>query len=69
MYQKDSLILSEWIMTEIDPQILSCEKLLVDALKDPTIKLLLSGLKRAGCDFNPLRHSVCEPCGTELAGG
>ena len=53
-----------------DPQVLKCEKNIARAIQSsPFIRLMLAGLKDAGCTVTPHRHMVCEPCSPEVSGG
>jgi len=46
-----------------------CEELVSRALHSPLVKSLLAGLRSQGCQFDVVRHLVCEPCQEGLAGG
>ena len=53
-----------------DVDMTACEVYVTKALSScPLIKSLLKGLKDAGCNFDVVRHVVCEPCDNDLAGG
>lgn len=54
-----------------DPLVLQCEKNIARAIKNsPFIRLMLEGLKDAGCTVTPHRHLVCESaCSPEVSGG
>ena len=46
-----------------------CEVLVTRALQSPLVQSLLQGLEDRGCQFDLVRHVVCEPCQPGLAGG
>ena len=54
-----------------DPLVIQCEKNIARAIRNsPFIRLMLTGLKEAGCTVTPHRHLVCEPeCSPEVSGG
>ena len=54
-----------------DPSVVQCEKNIARALRtSPFIRLMISGLEKAGCNLTPHRHLVCEPgCSPAVSGG
>ena len=54
-----------------DPLVAQCEKNIARAIRNsPFIRLMLAGLKEAGCTVTPHRHLVCEAaCSPEVSGG
>ena len=46
-----------------------CEVLVTRALSSPLVRALVRGLESQGCQFDLVRHVVCEPCEGGLAGG
>ena len=46
-----------------------CEVLVTRALNSPLVRALIQGLESQGCQFDLVRHVVCEPCEGGLAGG
>ena len=52
-----------------DEVMLECEVLVTRALSSPLVRALVQGLESEGCQFDLVRHVVCEPCEGGLAGG
>ncbi|XP_014675101.1 PREDICTED: mitochondrial inner membrane protease ATP23 homolog [Priapulus caudatus] len=53
-----------------DIEKIKCEKNCYYSIqKSPYVRLLLSALKSAGCEFDPRRHVSCEVCGDLVTGG
>ena len=46
-----------------------CEVLVTRALNSPLVRALIQGLESQGCQFDLVRHVVCETCEGDLAGG
>ncbi|XP_050420125.1 mitochondrial inner membrane protease ATP23 homolog [Adelges cooleyi] len=47
-----------------------CEGKVKHCLKNsPLVKIMLSALKKSGCEVNPSRHIACELCDTTVHGG